>query len=455
MLQVNKTKNRKSSLKNTNGNKSVGIARHSGSSYIKEKTKSRYFDGKNNKLYKPNNKDKKFAGIFGQVNGKPDYFLLFILFSILSFGLLMVYEASVVYSDNVFGGKYHFLVQQLGWVTLGLIGMYTISRIDLTLLKKISPYIFIISLFFLFIVLLPTIFAPEIYGARRWIVINPKPFPEIPFLGRLNFQPSELLKLTCIIFIAAVMSNKNFKQYIREPIVERLFTAITIFIIMLVPVFLVILQPDFTTAAIIFSITLSLLFIGNIPLVFFIVTVPISLIGGVIYALSSAYRRARVETLLNPSGVDASSTGYHIKQVMIALGSGGFWGLGLGKSRQKYAYLPEVTADSIFAVVGEELGFIGAVFLITLFVALIFRCVKIANSSNDNFSKLLVMGVVIWFSTQALINLLAMVRIFPLTGVPLPLISYGGSATIFLLLGFGLILNVSRNNIDNINEKKN
>lgn len=453
MIQVNRAKNKKSALKNISNVKTNNELRSTSS--ISYKIGSN-FRNQNYRFNKGSSlKGKKKTNLFGVTKGKPDYTLLFILFVVLAFGLLMVYEASVVYSDNVFGGKYHFLVQQLGWVTLGLIGMYTISKIDLTFIKKISPYLFIISIFFLFFVLLPTIFAPEIYGARRWIVINPKPFPEIPFLGRLSFQPSELLKLTSIIFISAVISNKNFKQYIKDVTIERILTAVTIFTITMVPVFLVILQPDFTTAAIVFSITLSLLFIANIPLIFFIVTVPVSLIGGVLYALSSAYRRARIETLLNPSGVDASTTGYHIKQVMIALGSGGFWGLGIGKSRQKYAYLPEVTADSIFAVVGEELGFIGAVFLITLFVALIFRCVKIANNSDDIFSKLLVMGVVIWFSTQALINLLAMVRIFPLTGVPLPLISYGGSATIFMLLGFGLILNVSRNNIKDINEKKN
>ena len=164
-----------------------------------------------------------------------------------------------------------------------------------------------------------------------------------------------------------------------------------------------------------------------------------------VYIFSAEYRKARIIALIKPDSVDSTGLGYQIKQIMIALGSGGFFGLGLGQSRQKYSYLPEVTADSIFAIIGEEFGFIGTTLILALFVSIIWRGLLLAERCKDKFNTLLITGVTMWIAVKTLINLGAMVRILPITGIPLPLISYGGSSTVFIMWGLGLLLNASRN----------
>jgi cell division protein FtsW len=160
--------------------------------------------------------------------------------------------------------------------------------------------------------------------------------------------------------------------------------------------------------------------------------------------ISSAYRRQRLFTFLSNGGGQDLSSGYHIKQILIALGSGGFLGVGFGQSRQKFQYLPEVFADSIFAIIGEELGFVGTTFLVLLFAALIYKGYRIALASTDMFSRLLAVGITTWLALQFFVNVGAMTKIIPLTGIPLPLISYGGSSLVFMLIGLGLLANVSR-----------
>jgi cell division protein FtsW len=387
-------------------------------------------------------------------NRKPvDKVTLVLILVILLFGLFMVYEASVVYADNIFGGKYHFLLQQLGWVTVGLIGMGIFSIINLDLIKKHSTALFILTLVVLLFILIPTIFSLEAYGARRWLILNPKPFPTIPIVDRLSIQPSELAKLTGIIFFSAYLSsNKLSKKFVTFKNELHYYGFYFLFLGLLLGS--IYAEPNFTTATIVMVIMLSLLFFANSPLYLFFAVMPIAGLIGSLLVFTSDYRRQRLITLLSPDSVDKFGAGYHIRQIMIALGSGGFWGLGLGKSVQKHLYLPEVTADSIFAVVGEEFGFIGTLFLCTLFLALILRCFSISQNAEDKFPKLLSAGVATWLGIQTIINIGAMVRIMPITGVPLPLVSYGGSATVFLLWGLGLVLNASRNVKLNNDEKE-
>ena len=380
---------------------------------------------------------KNIKGFFKQEHAVDKIFLLLIIIVAL-FGLLMVYEASVVYSDIVFKSKYHYLVQQAGWMAIGFIGLFLFSRIDLNIVKKYAPYLFGISLLLLVFVLLPTPFAPAIYGARRWIYLNPPPFPAIPIVGILGFQPSELAKFAGILFLSSYLSSAKTEAK-SQLVIMRNFT-----IILLVTAGLIAAQPDFTTAFVVVILFCSILFFNGVNIGYFLVTGPIAIGIAAIYALSSEYRRLRLMTLINPESVDSSGAGYQIKQVMIALGSGGLLGLGFGKSRQKYAYLPEVTADSIFGVVGEEFGFVGTVLLILLFILLITRGIKIAVNSEDKFARLAATGVIVWITIQVLVNLGSMVRILPITGIPLPLISYGGSSTIFILWSLGIVLNVSR-----------
>lgn len=372
------------------------------------------------------------------VSNNIDSIFLSLLFVVVLFGLYMVYGASVAYAERVFDNRFHFVILQIGWVSVGLIGMYIISRLDLEIIRFYAPYLYFLACALLIFVILPTNFAPEVYGARRWIVINPEPLPTIPGLGRISFQPSEFAKLASIIFFASFLSSEK----IRDLPFKKTALAFTGYLVLICG--LIFLEPDFTTAFITGVIIMGIYFLSNASLLYFFIAGPIGAIISALYAFSSEYRRARIQTLINPEEVDRAGAGYHIHQIMIALGSGGLFGLGMGKSRQKYSYLPEVTADSIFAIIGEEFGFIGAVLLITLFAALLYRGITIAKKAPDRFSSLLVSGVILWISVQMLINLLAMVRIMPLTGVPLPLISYGGSSTIFMLWALGLVLNVSR-----------
>ena len=371
--------------------------------------------------------------------------LLLLIATLLLLGLLLLYDATVVLAQDLYDNPYRFVFLQLSWALVGSVGFYFFSTIELGNLKRLATPIFIISVGLLGVLalfgILPCnlnfIWAPCINGANRWFYLNPPPFPKIPLLGVLGFQPSEFMKFSIILFLAtkleaSVKLRQNvFKSYL--------------FIVGLVS-FLILLQPNMSTAALIFMIGTVVFVATGESLKQLIMAVPVFSVLAVGFILSSSYRRNRVLTFLF-AGASSSgdlSTGYHIKQVLIALGSGGLLGLGLGQSRQKFQYLPEVFADSIFAIIGEELGFIGTVLVVLLFSALIQRGFLIAKSSHSLFNKLLATGVTTWIGLQFFINVGAMTKIIPLTGMPLPLISYGGSSLVFMLMGLGVLANVSR-----------
>jgi len=206
---------------------------------------------------------------------------------------------------------------------------------------------------------------------------------------------------------------------------------------------LVMLQPDLGTSIIIAGGAMLIYFVAGVPILDLIIVCLIMIGGALGFTFSSDYRKARILTFLNPQegGADIS---YHINQIMIALGSGGLFGLGLGHSRQKFQYLPEATTDSIFAVIGEELGFVGAMLILAAFVVIIWRGFEIVEQCEDRFGKLLAAGIIAIISVQAFLNLTGMVAITPLTGVPLPFISYGGSSLTMMLVSFGVLLNISK-----------
>lgn len=370
--------------------------------------------------------------------GNFDYFFLIIVIILIIFGLVLIYDASIVYSELNFKSKYYFVFKHLVWVIVGSILMYISAKVDLLYLKKHSFTIFTATLVVLIFVLLPTIFSPKLLGARRWLYINPPPFPAFPLIGVLGFQPSEFAKLSAVLYFANFLSSDKIK-HLRNIVINRNF-LISIGLLCL----LVLLQPNYSTALIIFAIVIGMYILSGLQLKYFLIELPVFLLLTVFYAFSSSYRRQRIATLFNEDQVDSLRSGYQIKQILIALGSGGFTGLGLGSSMQKYAYLPEVTADSIFAILGEELGLIGTLSLLVLYLLLIYRGFYIAKMTKDAYMSLIAYGVIIWVSVQSLINLLAMVKLFPITGIPLPLVSAGGSSTIFLMIGLGLVLNISR-----------
>ena len=353
---------------------------------------------------------------------------------LLVLGVIFVYDASVVYSHSLFGGKYRFLILQSFWVVFGLIGLAATSFWDYRRWGALARPFFWGAVALLVFILLPLPFSPQVYGARRWLILNPEPLPLVPLLGRISFQPSDLAKLASIIFFAGIFSRKNY----------RLTQLILPVAAVLLPI---LLEPDLGTALVIFLILLIIYFASGAPWWHFFLGLPAAAAAFLLAIVVSPYRHQRLLTFLRPEASDLQSAGYHTQQILIALGSGGLWGLGFGRSRQKYEYLPEVIGDSIFAVIGEELGFVGAVLVMSLLVLLIFRGLKIAQEAKDKFGQLVAVGITAWLGVQTFVNLFAMVRLIPLTGIPLPLISYGGSSMIFGLTALGILLNVSKRRV--------
>ena len=341
------------------------------------------------------------------------FILLIIILSLL--GILFVFDASVAESFNTFGDQYHFLRQHLLWVVLGLAAMFFTSFIPLSLWQRLAKPIFIVGLILLILVFVPGI-GREFNGAHRWI-----------FLGNLRFQPIEFFKFALIIFFADWLSQ-------HQRLLPFLFTAG-------IPAILILLQPDLGSLLILGSIAFGLFFVagGKMLHVAGISGVTISLLALVI--LTSSYRRERLNTFLNPQ-TDPLGSGFHMRQITLALGRGGTFGQGIGNSQQKFSYIPEASTDSIFAIIAEEVGFVGSTTLIILFGIYFFLSTKIANLAQDDFSKLLGWGIIIWIAAQTILNLSAEVALVPLTGLPLPFISYGGSSLVMILLVNGILLRI-------------
>lgn len=360
----------------------------------------------------------------------PDRPLLGLMIILLLFGIIMVYDASVVYSQTFFGGKYHFLLLQSGWVSLGLFFLVTMLLLDYRLLYRFALPLFVVSLISLLLVFFPGL-GVELNGARRWLS-----------LGVFTFQPSELAKFALIVYLAAWLSSDSRHKRQLAGNTRHLLMSFTILIAVLLG--LVLAEPNFSIAIILAVIGILMYFGSGAPKSHFAILGAVSLIGGIIFLVSSPYRMSRLTTYMNPASADPLGEGYHISQVKIALGSGGLLGRGLGQSRQKYDYLPEVCSDSIFAIVGEELGFVGATLLVLGFLAFLYRGFLIAVSAPDEFGRLLALGITSWFMLQVFVNLSAMIGLIPLTGVPLPFISCGGSAALVTLTAAGVLLNISR-----------
>jgi cell division protein FtsW len=337
---------------------------------------------------------------------------------LLGFGLIMIYSASVAEALRDFGTKWYFVLLQLKWAVVGIILMMIVSRIPVTVWEKMAPLILIGGLLLLIMVVIPGI-GSKVQGARRWLVL--------PFM---TIQPSELIKLVEVIYLSSWLTKKkiNIGQFLA-------FLGVVGGLIML--------EPDMGTAIVVSFIAGVMYFLSGQPVKNLIVIASIGVLMGGIFVALEPYRLARLTTFLDP-GKDPLGSSYHIHQVILGLGSGGISGLGIGRSRQKYEYLPESTTDSIFAVVGEELGFIGGVALISVFVYLLSLIFKIATHARHEYASNLAAGIGSWIAAQVLLNLAAMVALTPLTGVPLPLVSYGGSALIMILVGIGVVLSIAR-----------
>ena len=375
---------------------------------------------------------------------------LILIFSLLLFGLFIIYNATAYFSQATFGSPFRFVILQLVWIASGLITFLIFSNIDYRKLKTISFLLFVASLFFLLILAFVgaffckgpddtgTLFAPCINGASRWFYFNPKPLPEIPFFGVLGLQPSELAKFSIILYLSFQLNKFGQKKTSgNDPFVVYIVTAIAFSVLLL-------LQPNMSTAVLVFLIASAIYFVSDNSLVPLIISAPIVGLLGFLSILTSDYRKARFLTLLGVVPETELEAGYHIKQVMIALGSGGFFGVGFGQSRQKYQYLPEVASDSIFAIIGEEFGFMGTTAVILMFGYLMYLGLSIAKRAPDVLGRMLASGITLWIGFQFFINVAAMTKLIPLTGMPIPLISYGGSSMIFTLAGLGGLRSIQK-----------
>jgi len=335
------------------------------------------------------------------------------------FGILMVYDSSVAIAVRDFGNQYYYATEQLKWLIVGFAALIVFSLVDYHVWYKAALPILIGTLILLVAVFLPGI-GIRALGAHRWINF-----------GFFVLQPAELAKLSLVIYLSAWFSARERGRFMS-------------FIILLAMVVgLILIEPDLGTSIIIISISVILYFTSGAPIRNFAILVPVLILAVVLLAVLSPYRMARLTTFLRPNE-DTQGASYHIHQALLAIGSGGWFGVGVGQSRQKYQYLPEANTDSIFAIIGEELGFVGSVAVILAFIFLISRGFRVVKRAPDAFGKLVALGVTAWIGVQTVVNLSAMVALLPLTGVPLPFISYGGSSLIIMLAGVGILLNVSR-----------
>ena len=357
---------------------------------------------------------------------RPDYFLMILIGILVVFGLIVLSSASVVMSYQKFNDNYYMLKHQIIYGLLpGLFLFFLTLKINYRKWEKISLILLVFNVLLLIAVYLPGI-GESFDKAKSWIKI-----------GVIVFQPSELIKLTLILYLAAWLGK-------REDNIKTLEHGLIPFLgIVGLITGLVILQPDLGTASIIVFISLVIYFLAKAPKRDIIFLFLIVLIGGFLAIKMAPYRFSRIEMFLNP-GLDPQGKGYQINQAFLAIGSGGIFGRGLGLSTQKFQYLPEPAGDSVFAIMAEELGFIFSAALVTLFFLLAQRGFKIAKRCDDNFGKLTAYGITSLFVFQAFINICTMVGLMPLTGVPLPFISYGGSALMTFLAGAGILLNISK-----------
>ncbi|MFA6512104.1 MAG: putative lipid II flippase FtsW [Patescibacteria group bacterium] len=357
--------------------------------------------------------------------GKPDYVLLGTVLALSTIGLIMIASASSVFSFQRFDDPAFLFRRQLISFIIGLAALLIALRIDYRIWRRFTLPLFLLTLGLLLAVFIPGL-GTEFLGASRWIQI-----------GGFTFQPTEIAKLTFILYLAAWLQA-------RQKHMGTIASGLVPFLIFLgILALLVMAQPDLGTMIIIGITAILVYFLAGAPWRHIGAVFGLSAASFAILVLIAPYRAARLNVFLNPE-LDPQGIGYHINQALLAIGSGGIFGLGLGHSRQKFNYLPEASGDSIFAVIAEELGLIFGLVILGLFVFFFIRGMGIARSAKDPFARYVAAGITIWLSVQAMINIGAISGLLPLTGIPLPFISLGGTALIVSLGAVGILLNISK-----------
>lgn len=341
------------------------------------------------------------------------------------FGLLMLTSASSVVAFERYQDGYFFVKRQLLWVAIGLVALWLGSRIPYTAYRRQAPLFLVLSIGLLVLVLIPGL-GVRVLGAQRWIN-----------LGLFSFQPSEVVKLTFLLYLATWLDRRRLGG-------RGDTTDLKTFLFLLAIIGgLMLLQPDMGTLLVLTAIALGVYFAAGASYRHVAIIIGLGLAVFMVAALIAPYRFQRLTTFLQPSA-DPQGQGYHITQSLIAIGSGGPLGLGLGHSRQKFNYLPEASGDSIFAIIGEELGFVVSAAVVLTYLGLTLRGYRVADHAPDGFSRSVAVGITTWLVGQALLNIGALTGALPLTGVTLPLVSYGGTSMVILLFAAGVLLNISR-----------
>jgi cell division protein FtsW len=355
----------------------------------------------------------------------PDFIIFYTVIALLGLGVVMVFSSSAVSAFVNFNDSYYFLKRQIVWALLGIMAMLLTMSVDYHVWRKLAKPIMLVTLVLLVLVLVPGL-GKVVNGARRWLGF-----------GSLYLQPSEIAKLSMVLFCSDSLSRHQDK-------ITNFTRGLAPQLLLLLLVFgLILKEPDLGTALTIGGTVFVLLYTAGAR-ISHLLSLGITGIAGVILAIVvEPYRLRRLLAFSDP-WADPLDTGYHIIQSLYAIGSGGLFGVGLGRSREKFLYLPEPHTDFIFAILGEELGLIGTVTVIVLFFLFAWRGLRVAIAAPDIYGSVLAAGLTTMIIAQALMNIAVVTASMPVTGIPLPFISFGGSALIFTLAGVGILLNISR-----------
>lgn len=355
-----------------------------------------------------------------------DYWLFLTVIALIGIGVVMVYSASAIVAHDRYGDSAFFFKRQALWAVLGTIALLVAQRIHYDRLRQFTPLFLAAAVISLVVVLFPGI-GRLAGGARRWISLG----------GPFSFQPAEGAKLALALYLANFLANRGLRllEFHRGILPPLLITGVMFGLILV--------QPDMGSALLIGLLTVGMLFIGGARLFHLFGMGVVSLPVMTVAILGEEYRRRRILAFLDPWS-DPQGAGFHIIQSLLALGSGGLFGVGLGESRQKFFYLPERHTDFIFAILGEELGLVGTIAVVALFGLFAYRGFRIARQAPDRYGSLLAGGITMMVVLQAIMNIGVTSGVLPITGVPLPFLSFGGSSMLFTMIGVGILLNISQ-----------
>jgi cell division protein FtsW len=369
---------------------------------------------------------------------RPDTGLILLVGILLVIGVVVIYSISPTLSRELLGegSENYFAYSQLGHIGLGIFVFAVATKIPLTWWRKLLPWLVLATLASFLLMLTPL--GVTSGGATRWLGTS-----------SLSFQPVELAKFTLVIGAAAWFSG------LKDGEIKRFSFGLVPLLIALgvLSAFVVLHQSDLGSMLVLAAIAAAIFFVAGAPLRHIGYLLGIGLAGIILSIVLAPHRMERLRTFFNPEqGI--AETGYHLHQALIAVGSGGLFGLGLGESVQVYGYLPEAANDSIFAIIGETFGLLGGLVIVALFVLLLQRCLVIARSAHDRFAGYMALGIGTWIGVQALINITAMIGMIPLSGITLPLVSYGGSSLLFVMLAMGVVTHISMYTVRNRNENR-